>query len=374
VLKLPDFASKASFQITVLVIFIISGILSAISIFILPYTELWLSSYRPWLVAALVSWTVVVLSSEVLSWVFYRPWKEFLEHPTDFRLILSIFWYVCFMATILFQYDVLHAESGNAGPREGFWQARAEFFTVFMAFLAIGGFVYALYAKRVADSVFSKTVVIHKAMTSFFTDFKEVTNEGNERSAFGLIKGAKKSLVLYLGPPLIGYFRKRAFGNLFANTVTTKLNNVDDPLPSGFEIHMICWGEDKCHEYIEASNASLATLNAAEKPKKDPIEETDFVGPRNLLYSEIRRVSADGRGTGEIHFHPRGYDPPLRFVIADGSKAILWILENPTAEGAAAERKKERYAAAGFATDDPYMIRILEGVYKSAAKQAPNEK
>lgn len=371
---LPDFTSKTGFQKIVFGALMLSCLLSIIFAFTLHNTGLWLSPYWRWVLSGLIVWPIIVLLLEASYAYYYRDWNKFFERPTDYRLILSIFWFVCFFSTMLFQYEWLYSESSNASASGGFWRARAEFFTVFLTFLAIIGFAYALYAKKVADSVFSKTVIIHKTMAQFFGDFGAVTDESSERSALGLIKYARHGLILYLGPPLIGYFRKRQFGSLFDLALKEKLISVSNPLPNGFSIKMLCWGEQKCHEYIEASNKSFADAQSTGTGRrKEPINEETFKGLRDRLFEEIRNLSSDGRGTGQIDFYRPGYDPPIRFVIADGRKAILWILENPTAEGAAEERKQERYAAAGFATDEPHMIRILEGLYLNATKDVPKE-
>lgn len=379
-LELPDFTTRKNFQRALLIVFIASLILSAFFAALLYFTTIWPSGYRPWLMLALIAWIAVAITLEVMSLIIYFPRGKYLDKPADLRLILSILWVVCFISAILFQNELLYYEDGRVGVRAGFWHARAEFFTIFLAFLAIIGFIYALYAKKVADSVFSATAEIHKSMSAFFRDFEDVTNPNNPRSALGLVKSAKKSIIFYLGPPLIGYFRKRDFGVTLVNTVSAKLNDASDPLPSGFSIKLICWGDEMCHEYIDASNRSLPNSGpageAAKKPidgKKKPIDEKDFTKKKNDLFYEIERISQSGGASGEVAFYPAGFDPPIRFVIADGRRAIVWILENPTAEGAAEERKNERYAAAGFATDDPYMIKILEGVYRNAPRPKPDE-
>lgn len=151
---------------------------------------------------------------------------------------------------------------------------------------------------------------------------------------------------MFLGSPVVGYFREPRIGRAFASALSSKLDN----LPEGgkFEINFRCWTDEDTEFRCE---------------KDLTIDKPDFIQTRDPLLRKLKDLITRHR-VGGLQRYQASEDPGFRFVIADGREAIFWLLADPSQEAGESERKKGRRRGGGFTTDRAQMIELLKGVFQ----------
>jgi hypothetical protein len=162
---------------------------------------------------------VLIIGFELFNGSKNKQFAASLDKFHDLRLVLLILVGACIATVFLLQAGSF---TTSPDPGRGFWQAHVEFFLVCGLFLAIIGAVYAVVGKYSADQATAKSQEVLLSMAAFFMEYEEIFNEDNKRSVPRLIRESKKSLTMFLGSPVVGYFRNEEFGRTFADELAKK--------------------------------------------------------------------------------------------------------------------------------------------------------
>jgi len=302
-------------------------------------------------------------------------WEHFILSSFEFHLIGCIFAASIMASYALFSFGLFVTDSPEEESLRSFWNSEVNVFSVVGFVLALTASIYAVYTKIIADIVNVNTIRLQNTVAGFFSSFNEAMDENVENSIPGLIVNAQKSIVMYLGNPVVGYFRNedigRKIGSVLEHKVVTHANDDD------FEFKIMCWGDDKAIDYLSAVLKEKKFTSKSINPESsdsDSLLRQDknrrsflngYFDKRATLYGAILSASKS-----EIFHHVGNFDPPFRFLIVDDRKAILWVLENPTPSGAAKEGRENRPRAGGFKTELGYMVTVLDGVFENASNLA----
>lgn len=343
-----------------------------ISVFAFTFTKNSVTDSNRYWNLILLLWAFSIFIFEAIFWRYFylkrkreRTGDNYLltsflntiEKAFDYRIVLIT---LALTYTLTFKFveseHIKNAENkrnpkkelvtSKAESMEGFWVGHTEILITFLTFLAIVGAVYAIYAKRKADDSFDAAKEIIDNITSFFTDSEELMNTKNERGIPKLIENSENNLKMFLGSPLVGYFRSKSIGNYFYELLVKKLEKINQP----FKISLLCWSD----EYIDQ-----------EKFKEKGYNVEEFREKRDDLFNKIRQHP---NVVLELE-HPE-HDSAIRFVISDDEKAIFWILEDPSSSAAKKDMVLHQWLTAGFTTGTKEMIKILRNLFIKTHQKA----
>lgn len=315
---------------------------------------------------AFALWATLVILPEGLFLAKYAPspqrkgpfrqkcWHKFWRKSHDIRIVLLLIALTGLLSYGLFLSGIFRS------PRDDdvrFWHTELGFLTLIGLFLGVAGSIYALYAKLVADDVFEKTTEIHNTIFAFFTNLDSAMDATRDKSIPGLIESSRRSLKLYLGCPVVGFFRSPALGTSFVTALAKRIDRLDHN-PGSFTIELIYWSEIAERAYINEYRNSIVG--------KTPQEiEGAIRNFSNACEFMLRRI---GEVNGRVWRHRGTDEPAMRFIIADDSKAIVWILERPTAVDAIKENIEGVRRAGGFTTETSQMVDVLLGVFETSPR------
>jgi hypothetical protein len=211
------------------------------------------------------------------------------------------------------------------------YPASSEIVKLISFILAIVGALFAILAKLKADVVFKEAKNIHKSISSFFDRFECLFDTTRTRTftLTQIVESAENKLILFLGIPLVGFFKKPEYGISFINLLRKKINGVDKDL----KIYFISLNKKIIENYFkEAKHLSEPEKNKFHDETRDLL---NLLSPPLLDCDRLKKRFLT-------------FDPYFRFVVADDRKAIFWVLRD--------WKGKADFEAFGFTTEDPEMI------------------
>ena len=296
----------------------------------------------------------------------YGRLGTYIKKSFEFHIIGIIFFCSIWLSYFLFEIGVFFSGDASDTGTYMFWSSQVNVFGLSGFILALTASIYAVYTKIIADLVNENTDQLQNTVAGFFTSFSEAMDDKATNSIPQLIDQAERSIKIYLGNPVVGFFRDETIGKLISSKLKNKVEKHKED--SDFEFKAICWSPQKGIDYMAASvYRRYHRKDAPHSTGQTSITDLavghiqEYLIERGGLYKSI--VDAEN---SELYHHEGDVDPPFRFLIIDGRKAILWVLENASAEGAAIEESSRRARAGGFKTELGYMVTVLEGVFDSA--------
>lgn len=175
----------------------------------------------------------------------------YVKKSFEFHIIGFIFFCSVWASYFLFDTGIIVSEEISSNiVRPDFWRSKVNVFELSGFILALTASIYAIYTKIIADMVNENTNQLQSTVAGFFTSFSEAMDEHSPNSIPQLINRAEKSIKIYLGNPVIGFFRDEAVGRDICTILKRKIHTHRED--RHFEFRAICWSPEKGIDYLAA--------------------------------------------------------------------------------------------------------------------------